>query len=90
MFKKTPIEATLDEEILALLAQMKTTDKTSKEYADLATSLQKLHELHTKSSISKETLATIAANLAGIGIIIFHERVHVIPMKAFSLIRKLF
>ena len=39
--------------------------------------------------VSPDVLATIAANLAGIGLIIGHERVNVIASKALSFVTKL-
>lgn len=89
MFKKSEIESQIDGEILTLLAALRAT-KDPKEYAQWAEQLTKLHALREKNRISKETLATIAANLTGIIVILGHERAHVIASKAFGLVRKIF
>lgn len=91
MFKKSQIEFKLDEEIIVLLTHLNTMKtKEGDEYAKVVDQLNKLYELRHKSRISKETLATIAANVAGIVIILSHERAHVIASKAFGLVKKIF
>jgi hypothetical protein len=90
MFKKNPIEAQLDAEIMKLLEEMKEESKTSDEYVKMVDQLKKLYELRNSSRISNETWATIGANLAGIVIILSHERAHVIATKSLSLVKKLF
>lgn len=90
MFQKNVIEGKLDAEITTLLELMdKETDKSTEEYAKMLDQFTKLYELRHKSRISKETLATIGANLAGIVVILTHERVHVIASKAFGLVKKI-
>ena len=49
----------------------------------------KQKELDNFNRISKAQLATILANLAGIAVIMSHERTHIIVTKAFSLVSKL-
>lgn len=90
MFKKSEIDAKLDEEIIAVLDQLRQENNDTDFYAKLVDQLSKLHELRHKSRISKETLAAIAANVAGIVIILSHERANVIASKAFGLVRKIF
>lgn len=90
MFKKNPIEAKLDEEIATLLEKMGEEDKDSDKYAKMANHLTSLYELRHKSRFSKEQLATIGANLAGIIVILSHERAHVIASKSLTFVRKLF
>lgn len=91
MFKKNPIDAKLDEEITTLLAKMaETTDKTSDEYVAMLDQMAKLYKLREENMISMDTWATIAANLAGIVIILNHERAHVIASKSFGFVKKLF
>lgn len=66
-------------------------DVGSEEYAKTMDALVKLHKMkedEKPSSVSKDTMATIAANLLGIVIIISHERVNVITSKAFGLLLK--
>lgn len=91
MFKKNPIEIQLDAEILTLLAKMAgIEDKTTDEYAAMLDQMSKLYKLREENSISMDTWATIGANLAGIFIILNHERAHVIATKSLGLVRKLF
>lgn len=91
MFKKSEIDTKIDEEIMRLLAAMsQETDKETPEYASMVDQVVKLQELRHSGGISKETLATIAANLAGIVVILGHERAHVIASKAFGLVKKIF
>lgn len=89
MFKKSKIDTEIDEEILTLLAALRTC-KSPVEYAEWSEQLTKLYELRHKSRISKDTLATIAANLTGIIVILSHERANVIASKAFGLVKKIF
>jgi flagellar motor switch protein FliM len=89
-FTKSPIEANLDAEIEALLKNMsEEMKKSSDEYATMTDQLTKLYELRHKGRVSKETLALIGANIAGIFVILSHERAHVIATKAFGLVKKI-
>lgn len=91
MFKKTPIDLKLEEEIKSLLDLMaKEEDKSTEKYAGMTKQLAALHELSTKSRISNETLVTVGTHLAGIVLILGHERAHVIASKAFGLVKKIF
>jgi hypothetical protein len=56
------------------------------QYIKLAT-LQAAGKRHTK--VSADVAATVAANLAGILIIINHERAHVVTSKALAFVAKL-
>jgi hypothetical protein len=49
----------------------------------------KKEEFQTKPKISYETWATIGANLLGIGMILMHERAHVVATKALGFVSKL-
>jgi hypothetical protein len=58
----------------------------------MASSLEKLYTLRgvdTPTRVSMDTLATIAANLVGIVLVINHERVNVVATKAFGMLTKL-
>lgn len=91
MFKKTPIDLKLEEEIIALLKLMaEEDDKSTDKYAGMTKQLVAMHELSTKSRVSNETLITIGTHLAGIVLILGHERAHVIASKAFGLVKKIF
>lgn len=91
MFQKSEIETKIDEEIIELLAKLsQENDKNTKEYAAMVDQVVKLQELRHKGGISRETIVTVAANLAGIFVILNHERAHVIASKAFGLVKKIF
>lgn len=91
MFKKSEIETKIDEEIMRLLADLsQDVDKSSKEYASTVDQLVKLQTIRHTGGISKETWATIAANLTGIVVILGFERAGVITSKAFGLVKKIF
>lgn len=91
MFEKNPIDTKIEDEIITVLELMQQeTDATSDKYATLTERLVTLHELRQKNRISVDTLATIVANVAGIVIVLQHERAHVIASKAFGFVRKLF
>lgn len=91
MFKKNPIDLKLEEEITSLLKLMALEhDKSTEKYAGMTKQLTALHELSTKSRISNDTLVTVGTHLAGIVLILGHERAHVIASKAFGLVKKIF
>lgn len=89
MFQKNPppkyeklIETELEHKLVTL--QGLTTEEYSKQLAHV----EKLHALvtsKTSSSVSKETWATIGANLLGILLIIHHEHANVITSKALGI-----
>lgn len=61
------------------------------EYELILNRIAKLHKMkedEKPSQVSKDTLAMIGANLAGILLIIVHERVHVITSKALGFVAK--
>lgn len=89
MFKRNQIEVGLDNEINNLLELMGEETKYTDEYKSMTDHLTKLYELRNKRRISAETLATIGANLAGIIILMNHERAHVIATKTFALVKKI-
>lgn len=92
MFTKSPSETGLDKAIERVLAEMEKSQTDSIEYSEMADQLVKLHGLKvnsTKSRISRDTLATIFANLVGIVVILHYERVDVVASKALSFVQKL-
>lgn len=89
MFKKNPLDEKIAREITQLLSDMETSDRESEEYTRMVDNLSTLYELNTKSRISKDQLATIAANLLGIVLVIKSEHVGVITSKAFGLVKKI-
>lgn len=61
------------------------------EYDDLMATLSKLYalkETNSKSRVSKDTLAIVAGNLAGILMIVGHEKAHVVTSKALNFVLK--
>jgi len=87
----TSKDENLTKEIDRVLSLMSGVHPTSNEYADLMETLTKLtgiKETSSKNRVSKDTLAVIAGNLAGIVMIIKHEQVHVITSKALGFVMK--
>lgn len=91
MFKKRedPIESAIDKEIMQLLVLAREEEGYTDDYKSIINQLTKLKEIRKDDRISKETWATIGANLAGITIILTHERTHIIASKAFGLVKKI-
>lgn len=95
MFKKTPdpVAEKLNAEINRLLVDMSTMDRRADaEYpkmVELLTSLMKSRNETAPSRMSADVKATIAANIAGIVILVTHERAHVVTSKALGFIQKL-
>lgn len=82
----------LNETIDRVMLEMKTEDANTEKYAQMTDQLVKLYALKNENRsrrVSPDTLATIAANLLGIGIIVGHERTHIVTSKALTFIRKL-
>lgn len=92
MFNKTDDDSMLDSAIRDIFAQMAYQAPDSDEYAKMVSqvsTLYSLKEINKPKRVSPDTLATIAANLAGIMMIIGHERIHVVTSKALNFIPKL-
>ena len=83
---------TIDTEIARCLDFLASLTPNDPEYAKINEQLSALHALkieESKGGVAAETWAMIGANLAGIGLILFHEQAHVIATKGFSLLWKL-
>ena len=81
----------LDLEIEALLLEMKNHSRSSNEYKVMVESLTELYkakEVTLGRQISPDTIAIIAANLLGIGMIIGFEKANVVTSKALGFIMK--
>lgn len=92
MFKKRedPIEVRIDKEILHLLELMHDEDGYSDDYKSMANQVLKLKELRAKPDIiSKEAWLTLGTHVAGLIVILSHERTHIIASKAFGLVKKI-
>lgn len=92
MFKIFKKEDKLQNRIDELLDEMEMTPGDSPEFDRLSTQVTKLYEAQATTkgnAISKEAIAGIIGNLAGILIIVNHEQAHVITSKAFGLLSKI-
>lgn len=89
MFKKSEIDANIEVEIVTLLVSLRTA-KTPEDYDEWQKQLTAMHALREKNRISKEALLSAVVNIAGIIVILSHERTHVIASKAFGLVKKIF
>lgn len=91
-FKKEPTPSPVQPIIDELIAFIVDTDQDSKEYAaaiDQLSKLYKMKEFDTPNRrVSPETIAMIAANFAGLLLVLNHERLHVIGSKAFGMVFK--
>lgn len=91
--KKTSTETTTQELIDALNTHMFSLEPDSPEYDKCLNQKEKLTkslslETNDKFKISPDVLVTVAANLAGILLILNHERLHVATSKALSFVIK--
>ena len=93
MFNKPRSEEEgLQKAIDELLIEMELHSATSDEYANMADQLSKLYslkEFDSKRRVSPDTLAVVIGNIIGIGMIVGHERAHVVTSKALNFIMKL-
>lgn len=98
MFNKKPStnKDGVTKAIDSLLEEMSTLSGDDPEYAKMADQLTKLyalkevdHKVESNGRVSMDTLAIVGANLAGILMIVGHERANVVTSKALSLLTKL-
>jgi hypothetical protein len=91
--KKQPANPKLDEAIDSVHTDMNSITSDSEEYAAMADQLVKLlklkNEIESSASVSADTKALIAANLAGILLILNFERAGVVASKALGFVQKL-
>lgn len=81
----------LDMEIDSVLEELQYHEKDSKEYAQILSQLEKLmkmKDMNHNHHLKPDTVAQIAANLAGIGLILNYEKVGVITSKALGFVIK--
>lgn len=81
----------LDEVIEDLELRMTAENPASEAYTAMAKNLETLYTAKAKKEslgVSKNTIATIAANLLGIGLILSHEKLNVISTKALGFVLK--
>jgi len=82
----------LAETIERVMQDMKDEDPHSEKFGTMTAQLTELYKIRNENRsrrVSPDTLATIVANLLGIGIIVGHERTHIVTSKALTFIRKL-
>lgn len=89
MFKRTPIEVNLDNEINNLLELMEQETGYTDDYKSMADQVAILMELRQKNTISKDTWLTVGTHVAGLIVLMNHERAHVIASKAFGFVKKI-
>jgi hypothetical protein len=76
--------------ITEIVRRMEAVPEDSDEYETLLSRLERLHKLREGNKpkrVSRDTLATIAGNLAGILVIVMYEQKHVMTSKAFTIFR---
>lgn len=84
--EKSGLEKAIDE----VFREMATRSSDSDEYAKMVDQLSKLYSLkETPKRVSPDTLAIVVGNLAGIILIVGHERMNVVTSKALSFVLKL-
>jgi Golgi nucleoside diphosphatase len=86
--EKTGLEKKIDD----VLREMDGVSADTVEFEKMTDQLVKLHAMKTQESrprVSPDVKATIAANLAGIVMVVAHERVHIITTKALGFVKKL-
>ncbi len=92
-FKKpTPIQQNMDEALNKALIELAEYSVGDEEYPTILNHVSKLHTLkdnQSKQSVSPDTAAIVAGNLAGILIIVGFEKSHVLASKALSWVLKL-
>ena len=82
----------LESELERTISWLKTEQIPSEDYVKTLNVVERLNDMMEKekpSSVSKETMLTVAANLLGIILIIKHENVNVITSKALGFVFRL-
>jgi hypothetical protein len=90
--RETPhADRLLEDEIERVIRSLPSNPIGSQDYVKTVDTLTKLYALRTdqkSSKLSKDTLATIGANLVGIFMILKHERFHPITSRAMQFVVK--
>jgi hypothetical protein len=89
MFKKrSKADMLLEGEIESVLRHLSVSGVDAAEYPKALNHLEKLYQLKGEQpdSVKKDTMALIAGNLAGIILILKHERMDIITSKALSFV----
>ena len=83
--------ATLQELIDLVQTQMLLEGADSDKFQEMSEQLEKLYAMkksNRSSRVSPDALVAVAGNLLGIGLILQHERLHVVTSKALSFVMK--
>lgn len=94
MFKKKKNEEVapnVNEVVKTLQARILETNPDSEQYPKLVEQLDKLYKIRNyekPDKLSKDTLAAVIGNIAGIVLILGYEQVSVVSSKAFGLLIK--
>ena len=81
----------LEKEIDRVLLEASYMDPHSKEYAEVMDNVEKLYKAKSyerSRTVSPDTIAVVAGNLLGIGLILGYEQSHVITSKALGFVLK--
>lgn len=70
--------------------ELKRTELHQQKVLSMDANALKLEELNLKKSITKEALLNVGTHIAGLVVLMNHERAHVIASKAFGLVKKIF
>ena len=79
----------LEKEIDSILLKMSALDPASTEYSAMTANLERLLNAKSKEKdkcVSPDTLAIVAANLLGIGLILYKENIGPITTKALNFV----
>lgn len=83
--------AKLQDLIDLVQTQMLSEDANSEEFREMADQLERLYAMkksNTSSRLSPDTAVAVAGNLLGIGLILNHERLHIVTTKALGFVMK--
>ena len=86
-FNKEEKNAPIDEQIDAVLNDMKTNGVNSEEYPKLMSYLERLNKLKQQTKlppVSRDTMVMVAGNLLGILLIVAYEQKHVLTSKGLN------
>jgi len=91
MFKRTEdeVKTGFDAMIMRTYQMMDDEPEYTENYAAMLTAVTKAYELRSKEKVNLVVAAPIVAHLAGLLLILQHERAHVIASKAFGLLKKI-
>jgi hypothetical protein len=80
----------LESEIESVLRHLSVTAVDAAEYPTILRHLERLYEMkgHKPDRVKKDTMALIAGNLAGIMLILKHEKLDIITSKALNFVIK--